>query len=83
MSGICDRGKVCFDFKCKMNRFKKIHYVEEFADMGEFTLGLPQKIENMDALWFNEGEYEHFWRNFVIPNSGGVLKYDESKQDNR
>ena len=79
ISEVCDKGKVCFDFKCPLNRFKKKSYIEEFKDMGAFTLGLPQEIETMDEVWFNSGEYKNFWRNFVIPYSGGVLKYDENK----
>jgi len=81
ISKVCDRGKVCFDFKCPLNNFKKKAYVEEFAGMGEFTLGLPKNIEKVDEIWFNAGEYKNFWKNFIIPYSGGVLKYSEEKRN--
>ena len=79
-SGVCSRAKSCFHFKCHLNRFTKKDYISEFADMGAFTLGLPQNIEREDALWFNKDEYENFWAKFILPYTGGILKYDENKK---
>lgn len=79
VSGVCSRAKSCFHFKCPFNKFKRKDYIEEFADVGAFSLSLPNDIEKKEELWFNSGQWGEFWNNFVLPYSGGVLKYKEDK----
>jgi hypothetical protein len=79
LSKICSKSRSCFDFKCPLNRFTRNDYINEFVDVGAFSLSLPNNIESLDEIWFNAGEYRNFWKNFIIPISGGVLKYKDNE----
>jgi len=74
----CDKGKVCINFKCDMNRFSIDSFIEQFKDMGKETLGLPLDFGSK-VLWFNEGVVGKKWKNFIIPVDGGALKFSEDK----
>lgn len=72
----CERAFSCLNFTCKLNQFDRDIFVKEFKDCGPFTLGLPKDI-GTKPLWFSEGDYTFFWGHFVIPETGGVLRFDE------
>jgi len=78
--GYCDRASYCLDFKCKMNRFTKEAYINQFKDMGGFTLGLPQNFGAKD-IWFNDPnlKWRYMWGKYALRPEGGTLRYDESK----
>lgn len=71
----CDRGRVCLDFKCPLNRFKKDDFLFMFKDAGSFTLGLPQNFGEA-PLFFSEYPYAEIWEKFIIPITGGVLRFN-------
>jgi len=77
-SRVCSRSGSCLCFGCALNKFTRDDFCKEFIDMGAFTLGLPQNIGG-EPLWFNEGKWRNFWHKFIIPNEGGIYKYNESK----
>jgi len=72
----CERAFSCLNFTCKLNQFDKGIFIDEFKDCGAFTLGLPRDIEKKPQ-WFSVGEFKDYWGKFIIPQTGGVLKYKE------
>ena len=79
-SNYCARQDTCLDFSCKLNKFKKDIFIQEFRDCGAFSLGLPSDMGNK-PLWFSEGEWSTFFTKFIIPVTGGLLKFDEERFD--
>ncbi len=76
----CERAFSCFNFNCKLNQFNKEIYLSEFADCGSFSLSLPNDV-GRKPLWFNDSQWQHTWVGFVIPVDGGVLKYNENREE--
>lgn len=76
----CERAYSCLNFTCRLNRFDKNIFINEFKDCGGFTLGLPKDLGSK-PLWFSEGDYTFYWRAFIIPESGGILRYNPDKDN--
>lgn len=76
----CERAHTCLCFECKLNRFDKGMFIEEFKDAGAFSLGLPQNI-GKKPLWFNDGKWKHFWGRMIaqMKPEGGIMKYDPNR----
>ena len=77
----CERAFSCLDKTCPLNQFDVDIFLKEFAGLGSFSLGLPKVMSDNNALWFSEGKWKEFWKRFIIPVSGGVLKFDENKAE--
>jgi len=67
----CEKSFVCLNFSCALNQFDRVMFVQEFKDIGPFSLGLPRDI-GTKTLWFNEGNYGKLWAKLGIPIVGGV-----------
>jgi hypothetical protein len=76
----CERAFSCLDKTCPLNQFNKDIFLKEFADMGSFSLGLPEAMGDK-VLWFSEGKWKDYWKKFIIPISGGILKFDENRAE--
>ena len=73
----CEKAHSCLLTTCPLNRFDKHLYAAEFKDCGLFSLGLPRSFNKETTPWFAEGEWKNFWPKFILPVTGGVLKFDE------
>ena len=78
----CERAYTCLYFACKLNRFTKSLFLNEFKDCGAFTLGLPADL-GTKPLWFNDGQSGEAWSKFKLGTEGGFLKYDPNKEEKR
>jgi hypothetical protein len=74
----CEKAHVCLCFHCRLNKFDKGLFIDEFKDCGGYSLGLPQNL-GRKPLWFNDGKWLNFWRQLIIQPDGGVIRYDEKK----
>lgn len=78
--GYCDKAFVCLNIKCPLNRFNKILFLEEFKDVGEFSLSLPKNFGE-ETPWFNTDQWINLWSRLVIPKEGGKLRYNEEEEN--
>lgn len=80
----CDQAGSCLNLNCKLNRFNIPAFLTKFKDTGSFSLGLPNDFGKNDKKkdtynWFNCGAWKDVWKKFIIPETGGTLRYSESK----
>ncbi len=82
----CERAGSCLNFTCKLNRFNRDVFIAEFRDCGEFSLGLPLKVDGSEPLWFSEGRFKHYWGKllnyFHLKPEGGKLEFDKLRAKN-
>ena len=82
----CDKAGICMNLSCDFNRFHIDEFLKEFKGMGAFSLSLPRDFgKNKDKEhkynWFNYGKWKNFWGHFIIPNTGGVIKFDKERYE--
>ena len=75
----CERAHTCLWTSCVHNRYDKQLYIAEFADCGEFSLGLPANFGKETIPWFAQPPWKEMWGQFIIPISGGRLEFDEEQ----
>jgi hypothetical protein len=72
----CEKGFVCMNTKCNLNRFNLDTYLAEFKDCGAFSLSIPKNFADTTP-WFNEDKWLNFWRKLIISPEGGKLVFNE------
>lgn len=70
----CEKGHVCLDFKCPLNRFDPDLLVHEFKDCSLFSLGLPKSVLERKEQWFNTPKWKALWKEMRIMNRNGQSK---------
>jgi len=73
----CEYSRVCFHFRCKLNRFDRGE-LEKLFNTTSYTLGLPSDF-GRKVLWFNESDAIEKWKLFVLKPNGGIIKFSEEK----
>lgn len=77
-SNWCERAKTCLNFTCTLNNFDRKSFEDEFKDCKSLTLGMPQNLTEK-IIWWSEGKWKTFWKSFVIPVTGGIIKFKEEE----
>lgn len=75
----CEKAYSCLATKCILNRFDKHVFASEFTDCGLFSLALPSTFNKETTPWFDEGKYKDYWKQFIIPMSGGRIEYNPAQ----
>ncbi len=76
----CEKAYTCLNTECKLNRFDRDVFLQEFKDCGAFSLGIPRDFAKK-GFWANQGEWKFFWGKLIkgMKPQGGVLRFRDDK----